>query len=137
MADQLHLEIVTPQQIVLETDVDWVTVPGGEGEFGVLPEHVPLVTTLDSGILQFEADGTVNRVAVHYGYAQVLGSTVTVLSEMAERAEDIDLARARDAESRARQTLQELIAKQDEEENRLQKYECKLQRAIVRQSLGQ
>ena len=137
MADKLHLEIVTPQEILLETEADWVTVPGAEGEFGVLPEHVPLVATLDSGILQFQSDGTVSRVAVHYGYAQVRGATVTVLSEMAERPENIDLARARDAEGRARQTLQELAARQDEEESRLKKFQCKLERALVRQSLGQ
>lgn len=136
MAEKLHLEIITPIKTVLEADADWVTVPGSEGELGVLPEHVPVVSTLDSGILQFQGDGALGRVAVHYGYVQVQGSHVTVLSEMAERAQDIDMARARDAEQRARQALQELIGKQNEEEHRIAKYEAKLKRAIVRQSLG-
>ncbi len=136
MAEQLTLEIITPIQTLLQTTVDWVTLPGSEGELGILPSHVPVVTTLDSGILQFEAEGRTNRVAVHYGYAQVQGSTVTVLSEMAEQAGDVDLSRAQDAEQRARRELQELVGKQNGEEQRVQKFEGKLKRAMVRQALG-
>ncbi len=136
MAERLNLEIITPQQIVLQTAVDWVTIPGSEGELGVLPGHVPLVTTLDSGILQFESDGRKQTVAVHYGYAQVRGSTVTVLSDMAERADEIDLGRARDAEEKARQALGKMVGRQNTEEERLQKFEAKLKRAIMRQSVG-
>lgn len=136
MAEQLTLEVITPNQTLLHTTVDWVTLPGSEGELGILPQHVPLVTNLDSGILRFEAEGRTSLLAVHYGYAQVQGSTVTVLSEMAERAEEIDLSRAKEAEQRARQTLQELIGKQNDEEQRVQKFEAKLKRAIVRQTLG-
>ena len=136
MAEQLTLEVITPDQTLLQTTVNWVTLPGTEGELGILPQHVPVVTTLDSGILQFEAEGRTSRLAVHYGYAQVQGSTVTVLSEMAERADEIDLSRAKDAEQRARQALQELIGRQDDEEQRLQKFEAKLKRAIVRQTIG-
>ena len=137
MAEQLQLEIVTPSQMVLETSAEWVTVPGSEGELGILPEHVPLVTSLDSGILQFSSDGAVKRVAVHYGYAQVEGTTVTVLAQMAEDAEAIDLGRAQQAERRAREKLAEISSAQNEEENRMEKFEAKLKRAIVRQSLGE
>lgn len=136
MAAPLQLEIVTPGQMVLETSAEWVTVPGSEGELGILPEHVPLVTALDSGLLQFSAEGAVKRVAVHYGYAQIQGTTVTVLAQMAEDAEGIDLERAQQAERRAREKLAELTAAQNEEENRTEKYEAKLKRALVRQSLG-
>jgi len=136
MADQLHLEIITPERVVLETDVDWVTVPGIQGELGVLTEHVPLVTSMNSGVLEYSAAGKVASVAVHYGYAQVQGDTVTVLSEMAEPSDKIDSARAKDAESRARQTLDELLAKQADEEGRMAKYEAKLQRALTRQQVG-
>ena len=134
-AEQLQLEIVTPRQTVLQAQAEWVVVPGSVGELGILPEHVPLVTTLESGVLQFEAGGEVNRVAVHYGYAQVQGGSVTVLAEMAERAGEIDLPRARAAEEKARSELQELIGRQDAEEARLNQLEAKLKRAIVRQSL--
>ncbi|MCZ6628136.1 MAG: F0F1 ATP synthase subunit epsilon [SAR324 cluster bacterium] len=134
MAEQLKLEIVTPQHTVLETEASWVVVPGTEGELGILPEHVPLMTTLGSGVLQFDREGGVSRVAVHYGYAQVQSDTVTILAEMAEQADDIDVARARDAEQRARSELQELISKQNEEETRIKKCEAKLSRALVRQS---
>ncbi len=133
---QLELEIVTPGQMVLQADADWVTIPGTEGELGVLPEHVPLVTALDTGVLQFASQGSVKRVAVHYGYAQVQGSTVTVLAQMAEEVAAIDLDRARDAERRAREKLQELLAAQTEEDGRVEKYEAKLKRALVRLSLG-
>jgi len=133
---QLELEIVTPEQMVLQAEAEWVTIPGTEGELGVLPEHVPLVTALDTGVLQFASQGTVKRVAVHYGYAQVQGSTVTVLAQMAEEAAVIDLNRARDAERRAREKLQELVAAQTEEDSRMDKYEAKLKRALVRLSLG-
>lgn len=136
MAEQLQLEIVTPERMMLETSAEWVTVPGSEGELGILPEHVPLVTSLDSGVLQFSSEGAVKRVAVHYGYAQVQGTTVTVLAQMAEDAEGIDLGRAQEAERRAREKLAELIDTQNEEENRVKKYEAKLKRALVRQSLG-
>ena len=136
MADQLHLEIVTPERVVLETDVDWVTVPGSEGELGVLPEHVPLMTSLHSGVLEYASGGKVSTVAVHYGYAQVQGSRVTVLSEMAEPADEIDKTRAQDAERRAREFLESMVNKQNEEEDRLNKIEAKLKRALIRQQAG-
>ncbi len=136
MSEQLHLEVLTPHQKVLEAKVDWVAIPGEMGELGILPEHVPLMTTIKSGLLSFAADGETKHLAVHYGYAQVEGLKVRILSEMAERLEDIDLDRARDAESRARETLQGMISEQEAEEYRVQKYEAKLQRAFVRQSLS-
>ena len=135
MAEQLQLEVVTPERMVLNVSTDWVTVPGSEGELGILPEHVPLVTALDSGVLQYSADGAINRVAVHYGYAQVQGTTITVLAQMAEQANGVDLGRAQDAERRAREKLAELISTQNDEENRMDKYEAKLKRALVRQSI--
>ena len=133
MSDRIHLEIITPEKVLLETDVDWVTLPGSEGELGVLPEHLPLSSSLASGWLRYSVDDKVSRVAVHYGFLQVEGSRVTVLSEMAETSEHIDANRAQDAERRAREKLEELLAKQNEEEIMLAKYESKLHRAMVRQ----
>ena len=131
----MNLRIITPQREVLATDTPYVVLPGSEGELGILPQHVPVVTTLDSGILRLARDGKEIGVAVHYGYAQVRDDTVTVLAEMAELAEDIDVARAANAEQRAREQLQKLIAEQQLEEYRMKKYESKLKRAVVRQTL--
>ena len=136
MAGMLKLELLTPRQRVLSVETPWVTIPGSLGELGILPEHVPLVTTVDSGILAFEVEGRRRRAAIHYGYAQVHGDTVTVLAEMVERSEKVDLNRAQIAERRARETLKELLARQSEEHERMQKYEAKLRRSMVRQQLG-
>ena len=136
MSTNLHLRIITPQKEVLTADTPYVVMPGSEGELGILPQHVPLVTTLDSGVLRLSREGKEVAVAVHYGYAQVHGEQVTVLAEMAELAEDIDAARAANAEQRAREQLQKLVAEQQVEEYRMKKYESKLKRAAVRQSLG-
>jgi F-type H+-transporting ATPase subunit epsilon len=136
MADLLTLEILTPQKRVLTAETPFVTVPGTMGELGILPEHIPLVTTVESGILSYEEDGQRKRAAVHYGYAQVEGDKVIVLSKMVEQDGEIDTERARDAEKRAREKLAELIAAQNEEMHDMNKYEAKLKRALVRQSLG-
>jgi F-type H+-transporting ATPase subunit epsilon len=134
MADMLHLELVTPQRKLFDIETPWVIIPGSSGELGILPQHVPLLTTIDSGVLRWSRDGKEQRVAVHYGYAQVSGDRVTVLVEMAERREDIDKARLAAAAERARK---ELRARPDEkgEETRQKKYEAKLARAMVRESI--
>jgi F-type H+-transporting ATPase subunit epsilon len=137
MAEQLHLRVVTPRREVLSTTTAWVTLPGTLGELGILPQHIPVVTALDTGILAYQHEGGSERMLVHYGYAQVSGDTVTVLAEMAERAGEIDVFRARDAERRARDEISRMIAKQTEEEQRLRKYEAKLRRAMLRQSVGE
>lgn len=135
MADLLHLQIITPQREVLTANTPFVVLPGTMGELGILPHHIPLVTTLDSGILRYEREGKEVGVAVHYGYAEVRGDTVIVLAEMAELAEDIDLARVKNAEQKARTQLKKLLTEQQLEEYRMKKYESKLKRAMVRQNL--
>lgn len=133
MADQLHLQITTPQREVLSVDTPYVVLPGILGEMGILPDHMPLVTTLDTGVLKFSRGGKEELVAVHYGYAEVHDNKVIVLAEMAELAEDIDRARAANAEQKARTQLKQLLAEQELEEYRMKKYESKLKRAAVRQ----
>jgi F-type H+-transporting ATPase subunit epsilon len=135
MADLLHLHIITPQREVLSADTPFVVLPGTLGELGILPQHIPLVTTLDSGILRYGRDGKEVGVAVHYGYAEVQGDRVTVLAEMAELAEDIDLARVKNAEQKARTQLKQLLTEQQLEEYRMKKYESKLKRAMIREKL--
>ena len=140
MADKLSLEVVTPFRTVLNEDVDSVTLPGIEGELGILPEHVPLLTTLDTGIMSYVNDrGNTQAIAVHWGYAQVDGNNVRVLAELAETADEIDLPRAQEAEKKAKELLQSsdpTASEWEDEESRQKIYENKLSRSIVRQALA-
>ena len=140
MADKLSLEVVTPFRTVLNEDVDSVTLPGIEGELGILPEHVPLLTILDTGIMSYVNDsGNTQAIAVHWGYAQVEGNNVRVLAELAETADEIDLPRAQEAEKKAKELLQSgkpNSSEWEDEENRQKIYENKLSRSIVRQAVA-
>ncbi len=133
MAEALKLEVITPERRVIEVTTPWVTLPGMAGELGILPQHVPLVTTIDSGVLRWSDAGREQRAAVHHGYAQVSNDRVTVLTELAESSEDIDPDRAAEAERRARTELRKLIDDAEESERRIDKYEAKLRRAVTRQ----
>ena len=141
MANQLSLEVVTPHRTVLIEDVDSVTLPGIEGELGILPEHIPLLTTMDTGIMSYTSNGNKQVIAVHWGYAQVEGNSVRVLAELAETAEEIDLQRAKEAEKKAKNMLVSEIssttADLEDEQSRQKKYEGKLKRSIVRQAVAQ
>lgn len=78
----MKLEIVTPHGVIFDGDVKRVTLPGSEGEFGVLPEHASLVTTLNSGVIEIEkADDTKELVAVNWGHVKVDGDKITVLAD--------------------------------------------------------
>ena len=138
MAEKLSLEVVTPFRTVLNEDVDSVTLPGIEGEMGILPEHVPLLTTLDAGIMSYvNGNGKTQAIAVHWGYAQVDGNNVRVLAELAETAHEIDLPRAQKAEKTAKELLQSekpTSLDWEDEESRQKVYENKLQRSVVRQA---
>tara|TARA_B100001250_G_C19693864_1_gene741601 strand:- start:707 stop:1132 length:426 start_codon:yes stop_codon:yes gene_type:complete len=138
MTNQLQLEIVTPYRTILNELVDSIIVPGIEGEMGILSEHVPLLTIMDSGVLSYTKNDKTNSIAVHWGYAQVDGNSVRVLVELVEKSDEIDLDRAKEAENKAKKNLNTLIKteKLEDEENRQIKYENKLKRSIVRQRLA-
>ena len=140
MANQLSLEVVTPHRTVLIEDVDSVTLPGIEGELGSLPEHIPLLTTLDTGIMSYvNGNGEIQAIAVHWGYAQVDGNNVRVLAELAETADEIDLPRAQEAEKKAKELLQSgdpTTSEWEDEESRQKIYENKLSRSVVRQAVA-
>ena len=97
----LTLELVTPDRAVVRLSVSEVQIPGSEGYLGVLPGHTPLLTTLTVGELWFLQDGEKYYVSVAFGFAEVLPDRVTILAQVAERAEDVDVARAREAQRRA------------------------------------
>jgi F-type H+-transporting ATPase subunit epsilon len=114
MAEELLLDIVTPEKLAYSGSVDEVTCPGSEGEFGVLRGHASLLSAIKFGELSFLKDGKRVSYAVNTGYAEVTGSKVTVLVETAERADQIDLERARRAKEAAEQKLVK-FAKEDPE----------------------
>ena len=94
MSKQIKLEIVTPEKITFSQSVDSLTVPGVEGELGVLPGHMPLVTALGQGELRYTIAGKTQHLAISGGFAQIQQDKVIVLAETAEMAAEIDLARA-------------------------------------------
>ena len=104
---KITLEIVTPEGAVYNQEVDEVILPGTTGELGVLPEHLPLMTTLSSGRLIAIADGKSQMLAVHGGFAEILPNKVLVLTEAGEFAGDIDATRARAALEAAEQALKD------------------------------
>jgi F-type H+-transporting ATPase subunit epsilon len=105
MAETLQLEIVTPERLVETDTVSEVQIPGKNGYLGILPGHAPLITELGVGEISYRADGMQYHVAVAWGFAEVLPDKVTILAEVAERAQDIDVERARKAQQRAEQRL--------------------------------
>ncbi len=105
MEKSLKLEIVTPDKLVLSEEVDYVGAPGYEGEFGVLPNHIPFLSALQIGNLYFKKGGRSHFVFVSGGFADVSNNKVTILAESAEKAEDIDIERARKAKERAEQRM--------------------------------
>ncbi|MFZ0980801.1 MAG: F0F1 ATP synthase subunit epsilon [Candidatus Acidiferrales bacterium] len=105
LPDAIELQVVTPQRHVLQETVQAIEIPGKEGYLGVLPGHAPLITELGIGILAYRKSGETRYVTVIHGYAEVLPDRVIVLAEISERAEEIDVARARAAHERAQAEL--------------------------------
>lgn len=106
MADTIQLEIVTPERLVVNEAVEYIEIPGKTGYLGVLPGHAPLISELAAGELSYRTGNQTKRVAVAWGFAEVLQAKVTVLAETAERAEEIDTARAEAAKKKAEAELQ-------------------------------
>jgi F-type H+-transporting ATPase subunit epsilon len=105
MSDTFQLEIVTPEKKVVDTAAEEVQIPGKNGYLGVLPGHAPLITELAVGHISYHAGGHEQRLAVAWGFAEVLPDKVTILAETAERPDEIDVGRARKAKERAEQRL--------------------------------
>jgi len=106
MAGKLLLEVVTPEKLLLSQEVDEVTCPGAEGEFGVLPGHCPFLSALKIGELRYRVSGTTHFMAVLWGLAEVTPHKVTILAEIGEKAEDIDVERAQAAVEKAQRRLE-------------------------------
>jgi F-type H+-transporting ATPase subunit epsilon len=110
---KLRLDIVTPQAIVFSEDVDMVTLPGVTGQFGVLPEHVRLITQIVPGEVIVNRDGQDSFLAVGEGLVEITGTTVAIATDMAIPSENIDEAQVEEARARAAARLSEKIS--DEE----------------------
>jgi F-type H+-transporting ATPase subunit epsilon len=102
---KIALEIVTPDRSLVREEVDEVELPGSDGYFGVLPGHTPLLSTLQVGELWYRIGQEKHYLAVAGGFVEVLPDRVTVLAQIGERAEDIDVARAEAAKRRAEERL--------------------------------
>ena len=105
LPQKLTLEIVTPERSLVSEQVDEVQLPGSEGYFGVLPGHTPLLATLQVGELWYRIGQEKRYLAIAFGFAEVLPDRVTVLAQIAERPEDIDVSRAEAAKKRAEERI--------------------------------
>jgi F-type H+-transporting ATPase subunit epsilon len=135
MAENIMLEVVTPEKVVISEQVQIVASPGSLGEFGVLAGHTPFLTTLKIGILHYtDAQGTERFVFVNGGFAEALPDKVTVLAESAEKQDEIDLERAKAAMQRAEKRLAE---QRDKEQVDIARAKAALDRAVTRINLVQ
>lgn len=131
MSTSLQLDVVTPDKKVVNATVDYVSCPGVEGEFGVLKDHVALLSALKVGVLRYDQASTQQYVFISGGFADVNSNMVTVLAESAELAQDIDQGRAQAARQRAEERLAQRNEKLD-----VIRAETALQRAVIRLSIA-
>lgn len=133
MAATMRLELVTPERLLVSEEVDEVIAPGHEGEFGVLPEHTPFMAILSIGVLRYRKGSEVRKVALGGGFAEVTPDRVVVLADVAEKAEEIDIDRARQAHARAEAALRELSM----DDETYAKANGALRRALVRMAAAE
>jgi F-type H+-transporting ATPase subunit epsilon len=106
MADSIKLEVVTPEHRLVREEVSEITIPGRNGYIGILPGHAPLISELAVGEIRYRLpSGQTKYLACAWGFAEVLPDKVTILAEVAERGEEIDVAQAKQARERAQATL--------------------------------
>ncbi|MBW2336368.1 MAG: F0F1 ATP synthase subunit epsilon [Deltaproteobacteria bacterium] len=130
MAENIRLEVVTPEKQVVNDRAQIVMVPGSLGEFGVLSGHTPFMTSLKTGAIHYrDQDGKDQYVFVSGGFTEALPDKVTVLAESAEKMEDIDPERAKAAMERAEKRLAQDRAKEQVDNDRAK---AALERAVVR-----
>ena len=139
MAERLELEVVTPEKLVLRENVDEVVIPGLGGELGILPDHTPLISQIQSGVLTYRKGTEKKSIHVSGGFVEILPERVSVLAEVAETPEEIDYQRAQEAKARAEKQLASSggssVSGQDAEHD-LDEIKEKLQKAINRMELA-
>jgi F-type H+-transporting ATPase subunit epsilon len=122
----LRLEIVTPETKAYSEEVDMVTLPGSEGELGIYPQHVPVLTTLKPGELRILKNGQETVMAVGEGFVEITGESVSVLTDMALGSEAIDAAAAEAAVERAQAAM-----KEDHSADEIAAIQASLQKALA------
>jgi F-type H+-transporting ATPase subunit epsilon len=105
LPNQLHLQIVSAEKSLVNETVDEVEIPGADGYFGVLPGHTPLLALLGAGEMWYRRGTTTHHLVIAFGFAEVQPDTVTILAQTAEKADEIDIARAEAAKRRAEERL--------------------------------
>jgi len=128
----IHLEIVTAERVVLSDDVDQINAPTKDGRVGILPRHAPLLTILDVGELDIIKQGASTPFAISGGFMEVLPNRVTILADTAERADEIDEARAEEARRRAEEQIAQRKSDHD-----IALAEAELRRALIRLKVAQ
>jgi F-type H+-transporting ATPase subunit epsilon len=132
MMKTIKVSVVTPDGPVYEADVEMVSTKAKSGELGILPGHIPLVAPLEISAVRLKKEGKTEYIAVSGGFLEVRPDKVTILAQAAERAEDIDVARAKAAKERAERRLQ---SKQDDID--FKRAELALKRAINRLNVAE
>jgi F-type H+-transporting ATPase subunit epsilon len=135
MAEKINLEVVTPKGPIVSEEVDIVTAPGFAGEFGVLANHAPFLSTIKIGTLRYKKDGTEEELMVSGGFCEVSNNKITFLVESAERGHEIDADRALQAKERAEKRL--LQAREQQAKIDRTRAEAALQRALARLRIAQ
>ena len=130
MAGKIKLEVVTPKGAIVSDDVDIVTAPGFAGEFGVLANHAPFLSTIKVGTLRYKKDGSEEELMISGGFCEVSSNKITFLVESAEHGYEIDVDRALRAKERAEKRL--LQAREQQEKIDRTRAEAALQRALAR-----
>ena len=105
MAGTFSLRIVSPEGDVLKEDVEFVVLPGGLGELGILPNHAPLIAGVDIGVIRYTLNSSIKRAAITGGFVEVIDNSVIVLADTAVLSVDVDVARAAEAKERAKKRL--------------------------------
>lgn len=135
MADQsrfFRLEVISPDRIFYEGDVEMVEMRTSEGEMGVYKNHIPLTAILVPGVLTIKEDGRERRAALHDGFVEIFGDHITILAESCEWPEEIDVNRAREAQIRAERRI-----KSGEPGINVARAEMALRRSLIRQQLAE
>jgi F-type H+-transporting ATPase subunit epsilon len=131
----LKLEIVTPERRVFDETVDTVTVPTATGEVGILPNHAPLISSLKPGILSYTNQGATERMVISGGFIEVNSNKVSILADVAENSDEIDVEAARIEREAAERVLGSWSGTQEEfevEREKLERAQARLQLASVR-----
>ena len=128
----INLEIVTPERKVIDEAVEMVTVPTAKGEIGILTNHAPLISTLKPGILSYTLKGVTEKMVVAGGFIEISDNKVSILADVAESKDDVDVDSARAEQDEVRKLLGEWKGSEEEFEVELEK----LERAQARLDLG-